>query len=780
MAKFKPSKYQLDIFNEYNNTNNNLVISSVAGSGKTTSILELLKFVPNHKKVIFLAFNKAIVDELKDRAPIGVEVSTLHSLGCKAIYRQYKGKVEVNDYKNYRIAKSLSRKWRDIPPKKFDAYMFNLSKIVNYYKLTLQTSHSAIEEIIDFYGIETIANEVQHTSELLDALEEYNSNPFAKDTKFMIDFSDMVYLPVTNKKIMMNMYHEVFVDESQDMNAAQQALVKRIIAKGGRFVAVGDSHQCQPVGTKILLKNGTKINIEDLKVGDEIISFKRYFDKLIGFESKANNAHKVNVGNIQKRIYNGNLVELISNNKISRYTPNHKCYVSINKDSDFKYCLYLMQKDFKFRIGISPIFQNNENKFSSLNNRMNAEKAEKVWILNIYKTKCEAYFDEQLYSCKYSIPQMIFESRGLEKIKNSFTKQNFIEKFYSEFNKEILFDNANNLLSYFNKIYKYPFLVKNNFKENYKSSKHKIIVQACNLFPEIMNIFFIDGKNLIKSKIDSIDNIFYNGYVYSLNIPIFESYIADDILTHNSIYGFMGSDLNAYNNFKEQSNTIELPLSVCYRCGTKIVQKANQIYNVMESPEEHFEGEVIEDGNFDDVQPGDYVICRNNAPLVSLYFEFIKQEIPCYIKGADVGKGIINLINSLDHNKSKEDMIEDLKIRAGEIYNELVERGVRNPIGHNKYQSFIEKKDIIEIIAKKYSTVESIVLAIERIFKESGKGVVLQTIHKSKGSESDNVYFYMQHLIPSKYAETLHEKIQERNLLYVGYTRAKKRLIFVD
>lgn len=490
MAKFKPSNYQLDIFKNYRETNSNLVISSVAGSGKTTTILELLKFVPNHKKVIFLAFNKSIVDELKDRAPVGIEVSTLHSLGCKALFRHYKGKVEVNDYKNYRMAKNLARRWRDIPSNKFDAYMFNLSKIVNYYKLTLQNSHSAIQSIIDFYGIETIGNEVRHASELLDALEEYNENPYQKDSKFMIDFSDMIYLPITNKKIMMNMYHEVFVDESQDMNAAQQALVKRILAKGGRFVAVGDPKQ--------------------------------------------------------------------------------------------------------------------------------------------------------------------------------------------------------------------------------------------------------------------------------------------------SIYGFMGSDVNAYNNFKEQENTIELPLSVCYRCGTKIVQRANQIYNIMESPDEHFEGEVVENGDFEDIQAGDYVICRNNKPLVELYFDFIKKEIPCYIKGADIGKGIINLINSLDHTKTKEDMLEDLQIRAGEIYNDLLERGIRNPISHNKYQSFIEKKEIIEIIAKKYSTVETIVMAIERIFKESGKGVVLQTIHKSKGSESDNVYFYMQHLIPSKYAESIHEKIQERNLLYVGCTRAKKRLIFVD
>ena len=60
-----PSKYQIDIFNEFNNSNDNINISAVAGSGKTTVLLELLKFVPIDKTAIFLAFNNSIVDELK-------------------------------------------------------------------------------------------------------------------------------------------------------------------------------------------------------------------------------------------------------------------------------------------------------------------------------------------------------------------------------------------------------------------------------------------------------------------------------------------------------------------------------------------------------------------------------------------------------------------------------------------------------------------------------------------------------------------------------------------
>jgi DNA helicase-2/ATP-dependent DNA helicase PcrA len=56
----------------------------------------------------------------------------------------------------------------------------------------------------------------------------------------------------------------------------------------------------------------------------------------------------------------------------------------------------------------------------------------------------------------------------------------------------------------------------------------------------------------------------------------------------------------------------------------------------------------------------------------------------------------------------------------------------------------------------------------------------MMSIHKSKGLEADNVFFIEkfegEKLIPSKYATDEDSKIQEKNLLFVAYTRAKKKL----
>ena len=64
VMSFKPSKYQTAVYQHVTNGTGNAVIDAVAGSGKSTTIVEALKLIPSNLKVLFLAFNKAIVEEL--------------------------------------------------------------------------------------------------------------------------------------------------------------------------------------------------------------------------------------------------------------------------------------------------------------------------------------------------------------------------------------------------------------------------------------------------------------------------------------------------------------------------------------------------------------------------------------------------------------------------------------------------------------------------------------------------------------------------------------------
>jgi superfamily II DNA or RNA helicase len=78
------SHYQTAIFDDVAQGRGNTVVLARAGTGKTTTILEALKHVPEGATALMVAFNKAIATEMKDRAPGNVDVSTLHSYGALA------------------------------------------------------------------------------------------------------------------------------------------------------------------------------------------------------------------------------------------------------------------------------------------------------------------------------------------------------------------------------------------------------------------------------------------------------------------------------------------------------------------------------------------------------------------------------------------------------------------------------------------------------------------------------------------------------------------------
>ena len=83
------SNYQKAIFRDINSGKGHTVVIARAGSGKTSTIVEGFKYLPKGKKTLMVAFNKAIAEELKQRAPSYVDIMTLHSLGFRAIKQAF-------------------------------------------------------------------------------------------------------------------------------------------------------------------------------------------------------------------------------------------------------------------------------------------------------------------------------------------------------------------------------------------------------------------------------------------------------------------------------------------------------------------------------------------------------------------------------------------------------------------------------------------------------------------------------------------------------------------
>ena len=86
-------------------------INAVAGSGKTTTVIEYAKTRPAGSKILYLAFNKSVkleaIKKFKQKGLNNVIVETAHSLAYKNIVFRHQYKVRALGYKTHEIAELL-------------------------------------------------------------------------------------------------------------------------------------------------------------------------------------------------------------------------------------------------------------------------------------------------------------------------------------------------------------------------------------------------------------------------------------------------------------------------------------------------------------------------------------------------------------------------------------------------------------------------------------------------------------------------------------------------
>lgn len=252
--------------------------------------------------------------------------------------------------------------------------------------------------------------------------------------------------------------------------------------------------------------------------------------------------------------------------------------------------------------------------------------------------------------------------------------------------------------------------------------------------------------------------------------------------SYQSIYSFAGSSIDSFEKLQQRDNTLTLTLPVSYRCSRKIVEKAKEVCEIIEPSEFAKEGEV-RGGLVSEIKEGDLVICRNTRPLVSLYFRLLEEEVKATIVGKDIEKGLLQLANRCK-SYSREIFLNNLNKELQNLAIELRELGVRQITEHPRYLSLLEKIQVLTLIQRKCSKPELIVEKIKQIFHEDKRAAKLMTLHRAKGLENERVFIIMKYnnekLLPSKHAVQEWELTQERNLAFVGYTRAKNELILVN
>jgi DNA helicase-2/ATP-dependent DNA helicase PcrA len=107
-------------------------------------------------------------------------------------------------------------------------------------------------------------------------------------------------------------YQHILVDEFQDTNTVQYALISRLAAKSHNIFCVGDEDQCLPAGTLVQTPDGVK-PIERIRVGEQVIA-----------ASGAGDVQAALVTHVDSRDYAGYAVRLKTRDGYAVCaTPNH-------------------------------------------------------------------------------------------------------------------------------------------------------------------------------------------------------------------------------------------------------------------------------------------------------------------------------------------------------------------------------------------------------------------------------------------------------------------------
>lgn len=811
-----------------------LIVKAMAGTGKTTTIIEGLKLLKGitpsitpslqqqtiwdamleskeARTVCFCAFNSSIAKELKSRVPPGCQAMTMHSMGLGAIREQYGRHVNLDKWRLNGIAGEAIIKQRkgdgEYIPNDEEARedclvvdliiaLVRLCK-VNLVVLDMEDSQDKaacwrlLDELAGYYDIEV---EEEHKDRV------YNLVPrvleLCKDITNTVDFDDMIWVPVINR-LPMKKYDLLLVDEAQDLNRCQQALARMA---GERIIMVGDPHQCQPIGTMVSVVSKPSqgcaptqtslVSIEQIQVGD----------KLWGYSVKDCHFYaSATVEAVASRPYSGTMISITTEEgDTSRYTPNHKCVASFAPLRG-KHVVYLMRRDGQYRVGMSKIEQPG-NQGSGPFMRMRNSGGDALWILEFNDTRAETLMREQAISGRFGLPQLMFDPDNV-------TDVDLVRKAWEFIGNNFI--RARECLEYFGKDVRYPLISSDSGTMRGESSlpsmKRPMLVYASNLVTGCLVLPFHGKKQGKKSDWRSITVTHekYRGPVYSLSVSNYQTYVADGIVTHNSVYGFAGADTESMPRMETElggsfrkCNT--LPLTVTRRCGKAIVEEARKIVPEFEAHGDNHNGYVRHTSCYiwersgpteteSGCRNGDFVLCRTNVPLVQNAFRFIRAGRRVVIIGRDIGAGLINLLNKLLKPEQGSDEVSMTLLENRIIAWQTIETREENSKEHpneNKLIMIADKAACLLEFVRACQTPNEVRDRIISLFSDNGdksSRVTFSSIHRAKGLEAKRVWFLMPHngQCPHPMSTTPWQLEQESNLLYVGITRAIEELIFV-
>lgn len=764
-------------------SDNQSLILGPPGTGKTSHVLnkidELLQAGESPDRIAFVSFTKKAIAEATGRAGEKFSLKpkqlpmfkTVHAMCFAALGI---GKNDVVGKEHYRelgewLGYRFEGTWDEaegvpIGSEKGDTLLF----LDNLARITQRPLREVWEE--NYHECEW---------EELERFQEGYQD--FKSSKYIMDFTDMLsaYIAMCDS----SPARQVIVDEAQDLSSLQWSVLKHAYGNVKQTIIAGDDDQCQPAGTMVNTTKGVKpIELLDPS-SDELLTYAQCDSMVYGLRSGGYLFEK------SVRNYTGKLTVVEAGELRSKYTSSHKCLIKWNteRSEEKKHVVYLMGKNNNYRIGRCELWHGNGLK---LNIRTNVERAHSAWILRVCDTVDEARIYEQVYSAKYSLPQICFEGTYSKEVSDSV------------FNLIDTKANALKLLKDFDLDVRYP-LVDKLYNPYSKSGAQIMEIKACNLISDIMCVPIYENSSRVKTwlPIKVARETVVNTPVYSLDVEKYHTYIADGIITHNSIYKWSGADVNAFLSL-EGDKTI---LSQSYRLPRSVYDIANGIVNKIENrfdkpfDPRNSEGEV----NF--LNSLEEVILNDESTLFLVRNTYLGKRVQDYMHRVGIpytNKYGYSSVRSA-HIKAIE-CVEKLrkaeKVTGAEVkamydsmrVGEYLARGFKVKVANIKdtdlfdFTTLRNNFGLLDVAPWQnvLSGIGDDLITYYQRLGANGYGLSaapkcsISTIHAAKGGEADHVIL-LSDMAYRSYQEYVKQPDNERRVAYVGVTRAKEKLTIV-
>lgn len=236
------TKEQLDIINSKEHS---FKINAVAGSGKTTTLLQYAKNFPKYK-ILYLAYNKSLQTSLEKKLYkleiSNMHVKTIHSLAFNKMQAwKYKLSYDLKVEAIYKCIKEFEQSRLSYEPT--PSYLALIKDIINFYcnSSLIQIDEELLQSYKKYSNLDAkvlkllktrFENILKHTKYILTSMK---TQKIEATHDFYLKF---FYL---NKKISSNLgYDLILVDEAQDISDVMISIVE---AQKCKRVYVGDSFQ---------------------------------------------------------------------------------------------------------------------------------------------------------------------------------------------------------------------------------------------------------------------------------------------------------------------------------------------------------------------------------------------------------------------------------------------------------------------------------------------------------------------------------------------------------